>query len=90
MPREEENMPKTKKVDKTTWDWELCNRSRPIWTRKPNEIEQEEYDEFYKSITINKNGSMTQSYFIAEGEVTFKSLLFVPNTQPSEQFNKYG
>merc|ERR550519_1430574 len=32
---EEEKKPKTKKVDKTTWDWELCNESKPIWTRKP-------------------------------------------------------
>merc|ERR1719153_1520699 len=81
---EEEKKPKTKKVDKTTWDWELCNESKPIWTRKPDDIEQGEYDEFYKSITKDKNGPMTQSHFIAEGEVTFKSLLFVPNTQPSE------
>merc|ERR1711915_869862 len=87
---EEEKKPKTKKVDKTTWDWELCNESKPIWTRKPEEIEQGEYDEFYKSITKDKNGPMTQTHFIAEGEVTFKSLLFVPNSQPSEQFNKYG
>merc|ERR1712088_178308 len=87
---EEEKKPKTKKVDKTTWDWELCNESKPIWTRKPDDIEQTEYDEFYKSITKDKNGPMTQTHFIAEGEVTFKSLLFVPNNQPSEQFNKYG
>jgi len=87
---EEEKKPKTKKVDKTTWDWELCNESKPIWTRKPDDIEQGEYDEFYKSITKDKNGPMTQTHFIAEGEVTFKSLLFVPNSQPSEQFNKYG
>merc|ERR1711915_227111 len=87
---EEEKKPKTKKVDKTTWDWELCNESKPIWTRKPDNIEQEEYDEFYKSITKDKNGPLTQSHFIAEGEVTFKSLLFIPNTQPSETFNKYG
>merc|ERR1719483_1273035 len=87
---EEEKKPKTKKVDKTTWDWELCNESKPIWTRKPDVIEQGEYDEFYKSITKDKNGPMTQTHFIAEGEVTFKSLLFVPNTQASEQFNKYG
>merc|ERR1711872_312963 len=86
----EEKKPKTKKVDKTTWDWELCNESKPIWTRKPEDIEQDEYDEFYKSITKDKNGPMTQTHFIAEGEVTFKSLLFVPNNQPSEQFNKYG
>jgi len=87
---DEEKKPKTKKVDKTTWDWELCNQSKPIWTRKPDEIEDEEYNEFYKSITKDKNGPMTQTHFIAEGEVTFKSLLFVPNSQASEQFNKYG
>merc|ERR1712227_456386 len=87
---EEEKKPKTKKVEKTTWDWELCNEAKPIWTRKPDNIEQEEYDEFYKSITKDKNGPMTQSHFIAEGEVTFKSLLFIPNSQPSETFNKYG
>merc|ERR1712227_92482 len=87
---EEEKKPKTKKVEKTTWDWELCNEAKPIWTRKPDNIEQEEYDEFYKSITKDNNGPLTQSHFIAEGEVTFKSLLFIPNTQPSETFNKYG
>merc|ERR1712110_458495 len=87
---EEEKKPKTKKVEKTTWDWELCNEAKPIWTRKPDNIEQTEYDEFYKSITKDNNGPLTQSHFIAEGEVTFKSLLFTPNSQPSETFNKYG
>jgi heat shock protein beta len=87
---EEEKKPKTKKVDKTTWDWELCNQSKPIWTRKPAEIEDGEYDEFYKSITKDKSGPLTRIHFVAEGEVTFKSLLFVPGAQQSEEFNKYG
>jgi heat shock protein beta len=87
---EGEKKPKTKKVSKTTWDWELCNQSKPIWTRKPHEIEDTEYDEFYKSITKDKNGPLTKTHFIAEGEVTFKSLMFIPNAQPSEEFNKYG
>jgi len=86
--KEEEDKPKTKKVEKTTWDWELINQSKPIWTRKPAEIPEEEYNEFYKS--INSNGPLTYTHFIAEGEVTFKSLLFVPVNQPSESFNKYG
>merc|ERR1719513_405563 len=81
---EEEKKPKTKKVDKTTWDWELCNQSKPIWTRKPEQIEEGEYEEFYKAITKDKNGPMTQTHFIVEGEVTFKSLLFVPSEQKSE------
>jgi len=86
----EEKAPKTKKVDKTTWDWELCNESKPIWTRKPTEIEEEEYDEFYKSITKDKNGPVAKTHFVAEGEVTFKSLIFIPGVQQSEEFNKYG
>merc|ERR1712211_188271 len=32
----------------------------------------------------------TQTHFIAEGEVTFKSLLFVPVSQQNEAFQKYG
>merc|ERR1712110_1403939 len=64
--------------------------SKPIWTRKPEQIEEGEYEEFYKAITKDKNGPMTQTHFIAEGEVTFKSLLFVPSKQESEQFNSYG
>merc|ERR1711902_397133 len=67
---EEEKKPKTKKVDKTWGDWELCNQSKPIWTRKPEQIEEGEYEEFYKAITKDKNGPMTQTHFIAEGEVT--------------------
>merc|ERR1712168_1436381 len=86
----EEKAPKTKKVDKTTWDWELCNESKPIWTRKPTEIEEEEYDEFYKSITKDKNGPVAKTHFVAEGEVTFKSLIFIPGVQQGEEFNKYG
>ena len=85
-----EKPPKTKKVTKTVWDWELMNDSKPIWTRKPNDVTQEEYNEFYKSLTKDTSEPLTQTHFIAEGEVTFKSLLFVPKVQPSESFNKYG
>ena len=88
--KEDEDKPKTKKVQKTTWDWELINSNKPIWTRKPTEIEEEEYQEFYKSITKDTADAMTHTHFVAEGEVTFRSLLFVPAAQPAENFNKYG
>ncbi len=87
---EEEEKPKTKKVEKTTWDWILVNDNKPIWTRKPSEIEDEEYAEFYKTITKDSSDPLAQTHFVAEGEVTFKSLLFVPSAQPSESFNRYG
>lgn len=88
--QETEKAPKTKKVTKTVYDWELMNDSKPIWTRKPTEVTQEEYNEFYKSLTKDTTEQLTQTHFIAEGEVTFKSLLFIPKSQPSESFNKYG
>lgn len=66
------------------------NVNKPIWTRKPTEVAEEEYKEFYKSLTKDTSNPLIQTHFIAEGEVTFKSLLFVPVVQPSESFNKYG
>jgi len=86
----EEKKPKTRKVDKTTWDWELLNNAKPIWTRKPSDVEEKEYEEFYKAITKDEKDALTHVHFIAEGEVTFKSLLYVPTVQPSDSFNKYG
>lgn len=86
----EEKKPKTRKVEKTTWDWELLNNAKPIWTRKPSEVEENEYEEFYKAITKDTQGPLGHIHFVAEGEVTFKSLLYIPKTQPTESFNKYG
>lgn len=86
----EEDKPKTKKVSKTVWDWELMNDSKPIWTRKSADVTQDEYTEFYKSLTKDTTEPLTQTHFVAEGEVTFKSLLYIPKVQPSESFNKYG
>ncbi|RXG55138.1 Endoplasmin [Armadillidium vulgare] len=87
---EDKDKPKTKKVTKTTWDWTLVNDSKPIWTRKPADITDEEYIEFYKNLAKDSKEPLAKTHFIAEGEVTFKSLLFVPQVQPGESFNKYG
>lgn len=87
---EKEEKPKTKKVDKTVWDWELLNDSKPIWTRKPSEVDDKEYDEFYKALTKDTKEPLAKIHFVAEGEVTFKALLYVPAVQPSESFNRYG
>lgn len=86
----EDDKPKTKKVEKTVWDWELLNDSKPIWTRKPSEVDDKEYNEFYAALTKDSKDPLTKIHFVAEGEVTFKSLLYVPSVQPSESFNKYG
>lgn len=87
-PKEEKK--KTKKVEKTVYEWERINVAKPIWQRKPSEVSEEEYDEFYKSITRDHQQPLARTHFTAEGELTFKSLLFIPKVQPTDSFNKYG
>ena len=86
----EAEKPATKKVDKTVWDWELMNQAKPIWQRKANEVEDREYIDFYKAFTKDTNQPMVYTHFVAEGEVTFKSILFVPKTAPSDVFQNYN
>lgn len=87
---EVEDEKETKKIDKTVWDWELLNDSKPIWSLKPSDVTDAEYNEFYKALTKDHDDPLAKIHFIAEGEVTFKSLLFIPKVQPSESFSRYG
>lgn len=63
------------------------NETKPLWTRNPKDIEEEEYVNFYKSFTKDFSGPMKYSHFIAEGEVEFKSLLFIPEKAPYNMFD---
>ena len=81
---------KTKKVDKTVWDWELMNQAKPLWQRKASEITDQEYKEFYKAFSKDTADPLVYTHFVAEGEVTFKSILYVPKTAPSDLFQNYN
>jgi len=66
-----------KKVEK--WDWHRVNSNVAIWSRDKDEVTDEEYNNFYKSISKDTEDARTWIHFKAEGEVEFKSLLFVPS-----------
>ncbi|XP_053553134.1 endoplasmin [Bombina bombina] len=87
---DEEKKPKTKKVEKTVWDWELMNDIKPIWQRPSKEVEEDEYKAFYKSFSKESDDPMSYIHFTAEGEVTFKSILFIPQSAPRGLFDEYG
>ncbi|KAL7882542.1 hypothetical protein SRHO_G00002000 [Serrasalmus rhombeus] len=87
---EEKDKPKTKKVEKTVWDWELMNDIKPIWQRPAKEVEEDEYRAFYKTFSRDSEEPMSHIHFTAEGEVTFKSILFVPASAPRGLFDEYG
>lgn len=64
--------------DVPTKTWELVNENKPIWTRKPEDITEDEYNKFYKSLTKDHDDPMFYTHFAAEGEMEFKALLFIP------------
>ncbi|CAL8242531.1 unnamed protein product [Merluccius merluccius] len=86
----DKDKPKTKKVEKTVWDWELMNDIKPIWQRPAKEVEEDEYKAFYKSFSRDTEEPLGHIHFTAEGEVTFKSILFVPAAAPRGMFDEYG
>jgi heat shock protein beta len=75
---------KEKSVPRTVYDWELVNKAKPIWMRKPSEVSDEEYNEFYKSISRDFDNPLARTHFAAEGEVEFRSILFTPQRLPFE------
>uniref|UniRef100_A0A2K5JQR5 Histidine kinase/HSP90-like ATPase domain-containing protein n=1 Tax=Colobus angolensis palliatus TaxID=336983 RepID=A0A2K5JQR5_COLAP len=84
-----EKKPKTKKVEKTVCEWELMNDIKPIWKRPSKEVE-DEYKAFCKSFSKESDDTVAYIHFTAEGEVTFKSISFVPTFVPCGLLDEYG
>ena len=86
---EEDDAPKTKTETRTVWKWELINDTKAIWTRSKNEIEDDEYINFYKSISKDTEDPLTWIHFVAEGEIEFRAVLFAPKSAPYDLYEDY-
>jgi len=73
---EEEKPAKTETVDK--WGWHRVNNNVAIWSREQSSITNDEYQNFYKAISKETSDAQGWIHFRAEGEVEFKSIMYIP------------
>jgi len=86
----EDAKPKTKKVSEEVVEWNQVNSEKAIWTRSPRDVEEDEYNRFYKTISKDSEEPLTKMHFSAEGEIEFKSILFIPSKAPYDLLEGKG
>ncbi len=80
--------PDGEKVPGTPAEWEAINKATALWSCSKNELNDEEYQEFYKHIANDFENPLTWSHNKVEGEQEYTSLLYIPKRAPFDLWNR--
>lgn len=75
---------KMKRVPRSVEEWTQVNKLKPLWMRRPKEVEEKEYNEFYKTVAKDYVDPLAYTHFAVEGDVEFRALLYTPKSLPAE------
>eukprot|EP00871_Galdieria_phlegrea_P003368 jgi/Galph1/4031/GphlegSOOS_G2663.1 len=66
----------------------MLNEQQPTWLKDPSEVKEEEYRALFSSLSMYSKNYITKTHFRAEGEVEFRSILFIPERPPFDFFTE--
>ena len=72
--------------DENLIEYETINQATAFWAQDKKELSQKDYDEFYKSLTYDFDGPLTQIHNKLEGKLDYTSLLFIPRKAPFDMW----
>ncbi len=67
---------------------ETINSMTPIWKKRQSDVEQSDYDEFYKATFHDYTNPARTISFHAEGSLSYDALLFIPSEAPFDLYSK--
>lgn len=67
-------------------EYETINKATAFWVQDKRDLKQKDYDEFYKSLTYDLEGPLTQIHNKLEGKLDYISLLFIPRKAPFDMW----
>lgn len=73
----------TEQDGKTETSSDVVNSRKAVWLRTPQEVTEEEYSEFYKTLSHDLDAPAKVLHFTIEGQNEFRALLFIPAAKPA-------
>ncbi|MGD9774878.1 molecular chaperone HtpG [Diaphorobacter sp.] len=71
-----------------TGEWETVNKASALWTRPKKDITDEQYQDFYKSISHDFENPLSWSHNRVEGNTEYTQLLYIPAKAPFDLWNR--